>query len=110
MADEIETGRAAPVAAGVVVGGSVDDRLLPAMPRISWGSIFGGAFAALGLWLLLYAFGLAIGLTAVDPSNPGSVRGSGIFTGIWGALAPRASSRADTARSTASSCGGSRRC
>jgi hypothetical protein len=72
-------------AAGVVVG---DDRLLPVMPHISWGSIFGGAFAALGLWLLLYAFGLAVGLSAIDPNNPASVRGSGIFTGIWSAITP----------------------
>lgn len=59
-----------------------------AHPRISWGAIFGGGFAALGLWLLLYAFGLAIGLSAVDPQNPGSLRGSGIFTGIWGLVSP----------------------
>jgi hypothetical protein len=60
----------------------------PLMARISWGAIFGGAFSALGLWLLLYAFGLAIGLSSVDPNNPGSLRGSGMFTGIWGAVAP----------------------
>ena len=56
--------------------------------RISWGAVFGGAFAALGLWLLLYAFGLAVGLSSVDPNNPGSIRGSGIFTGVWSAIAP----------------------
>jgi hypothetical protein len=60
----------------------------PLRARISWGAVFGGAFSALGLWLLLYAFGLAVGLSSVDPNNPGSLRGSGIFTGIWGALAP----------------------
>jgi len=57
-------------------------------PRISWGAIFGGAFAALGLWMLLYAFGLAIGLTVIDPNDRGSLRSSGIFTGVWGLLAP----------------------
>jgi hypothetical protein len=56
--------------------------------RISWGAVFGGAFAALGLWLLLYAFGLAVGLSSIDPNNPHSIRGSGIFTGIWSAVAP----------------------
>jgi len=57
-------------------------------PLISWGAIFGGAFAALGLWMLLYAFGLAIGLTVLDPNDKGSLRASGIFTGVWGLLAP----------------------
>src|SRR5207248_11519006 len=57
-------------------------------PRLSWGAIFGGTFVALGIWILLYAFGLAAGLTAVDPNNPGSARGAGIFTGVWGLIAP----------------------
>jgi hypothetical protein len=57
-------------------------------PRISWGAIFAGAFSALGLWMLLYAFGLAVGLTALDPNNHGSLRSSGIFTGVWGLIAP----------------------
>jgi hypothetical protein len=64
------------------------DEPIAERPRISWGAVFGGAFAALGLWLLLYAFGLAVGLSTVDPSHPGSIRGSGIFTGIWGGIAP----------------------
>jgi hypothetical protein len=50
--------------------------------------VFGGAVAALGIWALLYAFGLAIGLSAVDPNDPDSLRGSGIFTGIWSVIAP----------------------
>jgi hypothetical protein len=62
--------------------------LLPTRPRISWGAIFGGAFSALGLWLLLYAFGVALGFSTVDPNNPGSVKGSGIFTGVWSGVAP----------------------
>jgi hypothetical protein len=57
-------------------------------PRISWAAIFAGAVSALGLWLLLYAFGLAVGLTAIDPNNPGSLRSSGIFTGVWGLVSP----------------------
>ena len=62
----------------------------PRRPRISWGAIFAGAVAALGLWLTLYAFGLAVGLTALDPDNPGSLRSSGVFTGIWGVVSPLA--------------------
>lgn len=61
---------------------------LAARPRISWGAIFGGAFSALGLWLLLYAFGVALGFSTVDPNNPHSVKGSGIFTGVWSGIAP----------------------
>jgi hypothetical protein len=57
-------------------------------PRLSWGAIFGGAVTALGLWILLYSFGLAVGLSSLDPSNPGSARGSGIFTGVWALFAP----------------------
>jgi hypothetical protein len=76
--------RTAPVA-------GVDEEYLEPVagrPRISWGAIFGGAFTALGLWMLLYAFGLAVGLTALDPMHRGSLRSSGIFTGVWGLLSP----------------------
>lgn len=55
---------------------------------ISWGAIFGGAVAAFALWLLLYAFGLAVGLTTIDASDTGSLRPSGIFTGIWALISP----------------------
>jgi hypothetical protein len=57
-------------------------------PRMSWGAIFGGAVTALGLWVLLYAFGLAVGLSSLNPGNPGSARGAGIFTGVWALIAP----------------------
>ena len=61
---------------------------LPAFPRISWGAIFGGAVAALAIWVLLYTLGLALGLSTVDPENPGSLRASGLFTGIWSVITP----------------------
>jgi hypothetical protein len=57
-------------------------------PRLSWGAIFGGAVTALGLWILLYSFGLAIGLSSLNPAEPGSARGAGIFTGVWALIAP----------------------
>src|SRR5262245_17914484 len=69
----------------------VNPAVLPLVPeehtRIRWGAVFGGAIAALGVWALLYAFGLAIGLSTVDP-HEGNVRGAGIFTGIWSIVAP----------------------
>src|SRR4051812_33284226 len=56
--------------------------------RISWAAIFGGAFTALGVWLLLYAFGLAVGLSVIDPHDTSSLKSSGIFTGVWGLITP----------------------
>src|SRR3954447_5522222 len=60
---------------------------LAARPHISWGAIFGGMFASLGLWLLLYVFGLAVGLSRLHPPHPATPKSSGIFTGIWGVIA-----------------------
>src|SRR5690349_21342143 len=54
---------------------------------MSWGAIFGGAIAALGLWMMLSSFGAAVGLSSVDPQDPGSLKSAGIFTGIWNLLA-----------------------
>jgi hypothetical protein len=51
--------------------------------RISWGAILGGAVTALAVGALLYALGLALGLSALDPNDPESFRASSIFTGIW---------------------------
>lgn len=56
--------------------------------RLSWPAIFAGAVAALALWAMLYTFGLALGLSTVDPNDPGSLKSSGIFTGIWSLLSP----------------------
>src|SRR3954462_4683573 len=56
--------------------------------KLSWSAIFGGVVAALGIWALLYALGLAMGLSAINPNNPASARPSGIFAGIWGILVP----------------------
>jgi hypothetical protein len=63
--------------------------MVPTAPfKLSWGAILGGTFVALGVWILLYALGLALGLSSVDPANPGSVRSAGIGTGIWSLIAP----------------------
>ncbi|MCY1031709.1 hypothetical protein OV207_09615 [Corallococcus sp. BB11-1] len=65
---------------------------IPAIPgsasKLSWGAIFGGTSVALGVWILLYTLGLALGLSSVDPGNTGSARSAGIFTGIWSVIAP----------------------
>jgi hypothetical protein len=57
-------------------------------PRMSWGAIFGGVVTALGLWLLLYVFGLAVGLSTIDTRNPALIKPIGIFTGIWAIITP----------------------
>ncbi|WP_224242121.1 hypothetical protein [Hyalangium gracile] len=62
---------------------------IPGIPfKLSWGAILGGTFVALGVWILLYSLGLALGLSSVDPGNPGSARSAGIGTGIWSLIAP----------------------
>ncbi len=70
-----------PGAVAVVEGGS-------AHPRVSWGAVFAGAVAAVGLWMLLYAFGLAIGASTLDVRDAGSAKATGIFAGVWGVVAP----------------------
>ncbi len=55
--------------------------------KMSWGAIFGGTVAALGVWLLLWSLGLALGLSSVEPET-GSMRGAGLFTGIWSLVSP----------------------
>jgi hypothetical protein len=53
--------------------------------RISWGGVFGGVLAGLGTLLLLTTLGIAIGISAVDPSSPdGSAVGTG--AALWTAL------------------------
>lgn len=78
MADVVENLDGAVVVAD---GGS-------AHPRVSWGAVFAGAVAAVGIWMLLYAFGLAIGASTLNVQDAGSAKATGIFTGIWGAVAP----------------------
>lgn len=55
---------------------------------MSWGALFAGTAAALGVWILLYAFGVAFGLSTVDPNDRDTLRASGMFTGLWGLVAP----------------------
>lgn len=59
-----------------------------AHPRVSWGAVFAGAVAAIGLWMLLYALGLAIGASTLNVHDSGNAKATGIFTGVWGVVAP----------------------
>jgi hypothetical protein len=60
----------------------------PIRAPLSWGAIFGGAVTALGVWLLLDVFGLALGLSRIDPSAIRNMRPWGIFVGVWSAITP----------------------
>lgn len=55
---------------------------------VGWSSIFAASVAAFGIWLILHLAGIGIGLTAIDPEDPSSLRSIGIGTGIWSLLAP----------------------
>jgi hypothetical protein len=57
-------------------------------PQMRWSAVFAGAVLAIGLWLLLQVLGMGIGLSAVRTDNAGSLRGAGMFTGIWSLIAP----------------------
>jgi hypothetical protein len=53
--------------------------------RVSWGGIFGGVLVAVGLLLLLAALGVAVGISAVDPSQTAIAKvgtGAGIWAGV----------------------------
>jgi hypothetical protein len=63
-----------------------DDLKIPF--HINFRAVIGGTIVALGVWAMLLALGLAVGLTSIDPDDASSLRGSGIFTGIWGLVAP----------------------
>ena len=76
-----------PTGHAVTVGS--DRALGKGMPfRMSWGALFAGTVAALGIWILLFALGVALGLSTVDPNEAGSLRASGIFTGVWSLVTP----------------------
>lgn len=55
--------------------------------HFSWGAIFAGTLAGIGIWIVLYALGLALGFAGV-PTDGGTVRGSGLFNGVWGLVVP----------------------
>lgn len=62
----------------------VDPAVVSEIPSMRWGAVFAGWFVATGIGVLLYAFGLAIGLSAFDPWNGASAaRGSSAGAIVW---------------------------
>ncbi len=53
--------------------------------RVSWGGIWGGVLVGMGALLLLTALGVAIGISAVDPSGT-DVQSIGIGAAVWAAV------------------------
>jgi hypothetical protein len=63
-------------------------RLFPRqLPRVSWGALFAGFFAGVGLLLLLLSLGAATGLTTIDLRDTASFAKMGVGAGIWDGLA-----------------------
>ncbi|PWS34980.1 hypothetical protein DFH01_21850 [Falsiroseomonas bella] len=53
-------------------------------PRVSWGAVFAGGVAAVGLGAMLNMLGLAIGATTLDPATPGESPAAETFALIAG--------------------------
>ena len=53
-------------------------------PVMRWGAVFAGWFVATGIALVLYTFGLALGLSALDPHNTTAVtHGVSVGAAVW---------------------------
>lgn len=60
------------------------DAIVREHPVMRWGAIFAGWFVATGSALLLYAFGLAIGFSAINPHTAATVsRGLSAGAFVW---------------------------
>jgi len=55
---------------------------------IGWSTIFAASVVAAAVWFVLHMLGVGVGLVAVDTTDPSSLRGVGIGTGVWSLLAP----------------------
>ncbi len=55
--------------------------------RLDWGAIWAGTLASIGVWILFTVFGLAVGLTSINPQRP-NLEGVAIWLGIWSLVIP----------------------
>ena len=56
--------------------------------QMRWGAVFAGTITAISVWILLQLLGAGIGLSAIDTEQGSNLRGVGIGTGLWSAIAP----------------------
>jgi len=65
-----------------------DDGVRRIGARVSWGAIFSGLFATLGIWAVLSAFGSALGFTIFRMGEGVAREGAGTFSTLWAVLTP----------------------
>ncbi len=58
--------------------------------RVSWGGVWGGVLVTMGALILLSAFGVAVGISALDPSTADTGRLATIAA-VWGGISLLAS-------------------
>lgn len=54
-----------------------------AFTRLSWGSIFAGAFSAMGVWIVMFLLGLALGFKVFKPKNEHPLSGLALTFSGW---------------------------
>lgn len=55
--------------------------------HLSWPALFGGLFAAAGVWLMWMLLGSAVGVSSLDATDGEGAQVVGIGTGVWWVLA-----------------------
>lgn len=63
------------------------DTIIEPRSQVRWGALFAGTILTLGLWMLLMVLGVALGLSAISPTDK-SIVGESMFTGIWALVSP----------------------
>ncbi|MCH5276692.1 MAG: hypothetical protein J1E80_02535 [Desulfovibrionaceae bacterium] len=54
-----------------------------AFTRLSWGSIFAGAFSAMGVWIVMFLLGLALGFKVFKPKSEHPLSGLALTFSGW---------------------------
>lgn len=57
-----------------------------AFTRLSWGSIFAGAFSAMGVWVVMFLLGLALGFKVFKPKDEHPLSGLALTFSGWSCL------------------------
>lgn len=57
-----------------------------AFTRLSWGSIFAGGFSAMGVWIVMFLLGVALGFKMIKPKSDHPLSGMGAAFSGWSFL------------------------